>query len=90
MDYQEGYSELVRECGFQFEEAYAIATKKLAECRLDEHSKGIEDMDYWSGIKGMLAEDIASKNMLANGYAKKKIGVFYYFEKERQEEKWNK
>ena len=79
MDYQDGYSELVRKCGFQYEEAYAIATKKLAECCQDEDVDRCEDIAYWKGIKGMLAEDIADRHMLAIGYGRKENRAMHLF-----------
>lgn len=89
MDYFDKYKELLEQCNNNFEEAYAITTKKLAERqslkkRTEEDWKEIE---MWEKIKSMIAGVIADSYLVTKGYRTKCIGRAYpYFEKERKEE----
>lgn len=88
MDVYDGYLELVRKCNYRHEEAYAIASKKVAECYTsDSHSKEREDVEHWRAIRDMVATTIAEKHMTENGYERILVGGFSCFEKpERKEE----
>ena len=89
MDYFDKYKELLEQCNNNFEEAYAITTKKLAERqslkkRTEEDWKEIE---MWEKIKSMIAGVIADNYVTIKGYRTKCIDRAYpYFEKERKEE----
>ena len=89
MDYFDKYKELLEQCNNNFEEAYAITTKKLAERqslkkRTEEDWKEIE---MWEKVKNMIAGIIADSYVTTKGYRTKCIDRAYpYFEKERKEE----
>lgn len=89
MEYLDKYRELLEQCNNNFEEAYAITTKKLAERhslkkRTEEDWKEIE---MWEKVKSMIAGVIADSYVTTKGYRTKCIDRAYpYFEKERKEE----
>lgn len=89
MDHFDKYKELLKQCNNNFEEAYAITTKKLAERhslkkRTEEDWKEIE---MWEKVKNMIAGIIADSYVTTKGYRTKCIDRAYpYFEKERKEE----
>ena len=89
MHYRDKYKELLEQCNNNFEEAYAITTKKLAERqslkkRTEEDWKEIE---MWEKVKNMIAGIIADSYVTTKGYRTKCIDRAYpYFEKERKEE----
>lgn len=89
MEYLDKYRELLEQCNNNFEEAYAITTKKLAERhslkkRTEEDWKEIE---MWEKVKNMIAGIIADSYVTTKGYRTKCIDRAYpYFEKEGKEE----
>lgn len=87
MEHRDKFKELLEQCNNNFEEAYAITTKKLAEYdslefRTEEQWKGIE---MWKKVNHMIAGVIADNYLAANGYRIKYIngadGVYSYFKK---------
>ena len=89
MEHRDKFKELLEQCNNNFEEAYAITTKKLSEYySLKTRTKGQwKEIEMWERVKNMIACIIADNYVAIKGYIIKCInGAYPYFEKERKEE----